>query len=133
MAEFKGMLEKLVAKDTTITHAEVPAALTEPPPAGKRKPEDEPKVVTPDKDTSQTKKKQKLSNVHLLLRQHIHDNVLRVAKGVSLSKLCKYSNTNVQSQCRDSNRCVLYMLGMCGNPKCSRQHAVATDEEANHN
>ena len=52
LAEFKTMLEKLVAKDTTITHAEVPAALIMVPPGSptgqKRKSLANP--VSPDED-----------------------------------------------------------------------------------
>lgn len=74
LAEFKTILEKLAAKDTTITYAEVPAALMTTIPATSIKPKcgRDTTPVTPDSDNEdrgkRLKKKDRKSNkVHLLL------------------------------------------------------------------
>ena len=128
------MLEKLVAKDTTITHAEVPAALIMVPPGSptgqKRKSLANPVSPDEDHDGERKKPKRRDTNVHPRLQKHFPDNVLRVAKGVSLTQICKFCNTSVRQICRNDKRCVLAMLGMCKNSRCTRDHTPATDAEA---
>ena len=136
LAEFKTMLEKMVAKDTTITHAEVPAALVVTTPLTPTKPKRDRDFtpVTPDDDDGSERRKarKRETKVHPLLQKHFPDNVLRKAPGVSLKQICKFCNTLVLQVCRDDKRCVLAMLSMCKNSWCTRDHTPATDAEAKH-
>ena len=63
LAEFKTMMEKLVSKDTTITHVEVPAVLIVVAPGSPTKPKrDRPSnPVTPEADDGSARKKPKRS------------------------------------------------------------------------
>ena len=133
LAEFKTMLEKIVAKDTTISYAEVPAALVTPTPSTptKTKRERDLNPITPELDKVRKRKKPLDSDrIHPLLKRHFVDNVLRAVPRASLTQICTFCNTSVRHLCRDNKRCVLAMLGMCKNKRCTRDHSPALDDEA---
>lgn len=124
LAEFRTMKDKLVAKDMAISHAEVPSQLL----PQKRKREGE----IPAEGDKRGRAKESEPAVHPLIKAKFVDNVLRLAPGASLSEICKFSNTSVPILCRDTNRCILYMMGMCKSRTCQRRHQMASDTEANH-
>ena len=133
LAEFKNMLEKIVSKDMTISHAEVPAALVAQTPSTptKTKRDRDLNPIMPEPDEDRKRKKPPDSDtIHPLLKRHFVDNVLRTAPRASLTQICTFCNTSVRHLCRDNKRCVLAMLGMCKNKRCTRDHSPATDAEA---
>ena len=135
LAEFQNMLRKIVAKESPIVHAEVPAMLLSDPPATstKRKepsPDSDttPGLVTPDRGPPKRVK----IELHPLIKSKIVDNIGRANRTASLTQICKFCDTDVRQLCRETNRCVLYMVGMCKKKGCTRKHAKASDAEAAH-
>ena len=140
LAEFKNMMDKIMAKESSISHAEVPAAFMTITPT-KRKTGDSPHTpntppprrqplnftpapVTPSPDIP--------TRVHPILREKIVNNVLRKNPTLSLTKIAKYCNTILGNLSKDTSKCVLGFLGTCNSRFCRRRHMVASDSEADH-
>ena len=140
LAEFKNMMDKITAKESNITHAEVPAAFLTPP-STKRKFDDmaspptypqtpprRPLLFTP----AVTPSPPRTTRVHPLLRAKIVDNVIRKNPTMSLTRIAKFCNTSLNNLAKDTSKCVLGFLGTCTSKYCRRRHMVATDAEADH-
>jgi hypothetical protein len=140
LAEFQNMMDKITAKESVITHAEVPAAFLTPK-SSKRKSEE----ITNPKDPTTPPRKQlnftpppvtpspdRPTRVHPVLREKLVNNVIRKNPHMSLTKIAKYCNTTLSALCKDTSKCVVGFLGMCNSRYCRRRHMVASDAEADH-
>ena len=141
LTEFKNMMDKITAKESNITHAEVPVAFITPL-APKRKIQD----ISGPYDTPRTPPRRPLNftpapvtpspdrptRVHPVLREKLVNNVLRKNPTLSLTKIAKFCNTTLNTLSKDPTKCVLGFLGTCTSKFCRRRHMVATDNEADH-
>ena len=125
------MMSKMVVNYCTITHAEVPLQFLnkEPkqrPRAGSSRNEEGRQKIERDKVPKREVK------VHPLLKKHLVDNVFSMSKGETVTEVCNFCNTNVHKLTKNTNKCMLNMLGMCKRPKYSNKHETATYEEVEH-
>jgi hypothetical protein len=140
LAEFRNMADKVTAKDSNITHAEVPAAFLIDDDKRKRKREDAPAEdnrtpVTPkgnDQGNPVTPSPDRKVRVHPLIKEKIIDNVVKQNPNTPIRKICRFANTELSKLSKDPSKCVLGMLGSCRSRFCRRKHVAATDEEAKH-
>ena len=138
LAEFRNMMDKITAKDCSITHAEVPSAFFTPTDTKKRKIGDVEQPATPTRDRYNpavppvTPSPERQTRVHPLLREKLLNNVMRVNPNMPIRKICTFCNTDLAKLSKDPSKCVLGMLGMCKSRFCRRRHLVASDAEAKH-
>eukprot|EP00957_Ditylum_brightwellii_P115078 8776720-Ditylum_brightwellii.AAC.2 len=121
------MLEMLLAKNTTIYHAEVPTALIH------QEQEKHTTELHPGNPQEGSNKKRKATGkVHPELKKKCADGLLKVAKGVSLSAICKFCNISVAMLCANKQCCVLLMVGMCKKAEYNQAHTITMAQEVAH-
>ena len=116
LAEFRNMMDRVTAKDGSISHAEVPAALIRTGETKKRK-QDNIEGAPPSTPTRNprdiplpppvTPSPERLTRVHPLLREKVINNVMRLNPSASLRKICTYSNTDLAKLSKDPSKCAL--------------------------
>eukprot|EP00957_Ditylum_brightwellii_P034561 2620398-Ditylum_brightwellii.AAC.1 len=125
------MSDMVAAKQTNITHAEVPDALfptaqSEKQRDTKHKWEEELASHPPQRQTTSNTKR---VTVHPLLQSNIIDGIWRTAPGASLKDIARHSNVQV-AQLTKTDNCVHGYLNKCSFSWCNRKHVAATDAEA---
>ena len=126
LAEFKNMMDKIMVKESSITHAEVPAAFITITPAKRKVGEitHMPNITTPPRHplnfTPVTPSLDRPTRVHPILREKIVNNVLCKNPSLSLTKIAKFCNTTLNNLSKDTSKCVLGFLGTCNSRFCRR-------------
>jgi hypothetical protein len=128
----------LVAKNTNIYHAEIPAALI---PKDKTNNKKCPGGDCPGEDRALGRGDEKgalfllynpSNNVHPKIKAKFIDGLLKQVSNITLSNIYTFCNTTVTALLPDDKHCALYMMGMCHCKKCDHKHKSDSDTKAEH-